>query len=97
MSDTTLHVLVVYALPDRQTIVRLQVPMGTTVAQAVEMSKLVETFPEIAAAPLACAVYGRAVSMSQFVAEGDRVEILRPLIIDPKENRRQAAARMRRT
>ena len=96
MSDETIEISVAYALPERQKIVKLRVPTGTTIAEAVEISKLVSAFPEIAAAPLACSIYGRAVALSDVLAEGDRVEILRPLIIDPKENRRQVAARTRR-
>lgn len=96
MSENELEVSVVYALPERQAIVKLRVPNGTTVADAVERSSLASRFPEIAASQLNCAIFGRAVSNSQTLIEGDRVEILRPLIADPKENRRQAAARTRR-
>lgn len=82
---------VVYALADRQEIVQLAVPAKTTVAEAVEQSGLLQRFPEIAALPLSCAVYARVVELTSVVGEGDRIEILRPLLIDPKENRRQAA------
>ena len=83
---------VVYALADRQEIVRLTVPATTTIAEAVERSGLIARFPEIAALPLNCAVYARVVELTSVVGEGDRIEILRPLLIDPKENRRQVAA-----
>jgi len=86
-------VQVVYALPDRQAIVTLDVPEGTTVSEAVALSGLVGRFPEIGAAPGDCAIYGRLVPPNHVLAAQDRVEILRPLLIDPKENRRQAAAR----
>jgi putative ubiquitin-RnfH superfamily antitoxin RatB of RatAB toxin-antitoxin module len=75
--------------------VRLNVPAGTTVGAAVRLSSLPIQFPEIEAAPLNCAIFGRAVALDQVVAAGDRVEVLRPLLIDPKESRRQAAARNR--
>jgi uncharacterized protein len=91
----SLRIRVVYALPDRQVIVSLQVPPGTTVADAVARSKLLEKFPEAAARPLACAVFGRAVPLTYELREGDRVEILRPLLIDPKQSRREAAERSR--
>lgn len=87
---------VVYALADRQEVVKLTVAATTTVAEAVERSGLVERFPEIAASPLNCAVYARIVELASVVGEGDRIEILRPLLIDPKENRRQVAAAARR-
>ena len=85
---------VVYALAGRQEIVRLTVPPTTTIAEAVVRSGLIERFPEIAALPLHCAVYARVVELTSVVGEGDRIEILRPLLIDPKENRRQVAAAM---
>lgn len=88
-----IRISVVYALPDRQSAVDLTVPATTTVEQAVARSGLLERFPQIAAQPLQCAVFGRAVALSDPLAEGDRVEILRPLQIDPKVSRRQAAAR----
>lgn len=83
---------VVYALADRQEIVKLAVASTTTVAEAVQRSGLLQRYPEIAAAPLNCAVYSRIVEPTSVVAAGDRIEILRPLLIDPKENRRQVAA-----
>jgi len=96
MQATEIAISVVYALPQRQTIVELRVPRGTTAAEAVSRSSLPSRFPELANAPLHCAIFGRAVALTYAVEEGDRVEILRPLLIDPKESRRQAAARARK-
>jgi len=90
-----LRVSVVYALPDQQALVELLVPAGTTVEEAVVRSGLLERFPQITTQPLHCALYGRGVALAQLLTRGDRVEILRPLSIDPKEGRRQAAARSR--
>ena len=90
-----MRVWVVYALPDRQSVQELELPQSATVADAVARSGLLQRFPEIADAPLACAIYGRAVVDSQVLCAGDRVEILRPLQVDPKESRRRAAARGR--
>jgi putative ubiquitin-RnfH superfamily antitoxin RatB of RatAB toxin-antitoxin module len=89
------RVSVVYALPDRQALRELELPDSATVAEAVARSGLLEQFPEIRSTPLACAIYGRAVVDSQVLRAGDRVEILRPLRVDPKESRRRAAARGR--
>jgi putative ubiquitin-RnfH superfamily antitoxin RatB of RatAB toxin-antitoxin module len=89
------RVSVVYALPDRQVLRELELPDSATVAEAVARSGLLEQFPEIGSTPLACAIYGRAVVDSQVLRAGDRVEILRPLQVDPKESRRRAAARSR--
>jgi uncharacterized protein len=88
-----MRVWVVYALPDRQAVEELELPESATVAEAVARSGLLQRFPEIGARPLACAIFGRAVADSQVLRAGDRVEILRPLLVDPKESRRRAAAR----
>jgi putative ubiquitin-RnfH superfamily antitoxin RatB of RatAB toxin-antitoxin module len=90
-----MRVWVVYALPDRQAVQELDVPESATVAEAVARSGLLQKFPEIAERPLACAIYGRAVADSQGLRADDRVEILRPLLVYPKECRRRAAARGR--
>jgi uncharacterized protein len=89
------RVSVVYALPDRQALRELELADSATVAEAVARSGLLEQFPEIRNRPLACAIYGRVVVDSQVLRAGDRVEILRPLQVDPKESRRRAAARGR--
>ncbi len=91
----TMRVWVVYALPDRQAVQELQLPESATVADAVARSGLLQQFPEIGDRPLACAIYGRPVADSQALCADDRVEILRPLQVDPKESRRRAAARGR--
>jgi uncharacterized protein len=95
MANESVAISLVYALPDRQHVVKLSVPPGTTVAQAIELSNVREQFQERGAAPLNCAIYGRIVTLTHIVAAGDRIEILRPLLIDPKENRRQLAAKNR--
>jgi uncharacterized protein len=92
-----MRVWVVYALPERQVVQELELPESATVAEAVARSGLVQQFPEIGERPLACAIYGRAVADSHVLSADDRVEILRPLQVDPKESRRRAAARGRTT
>lgn len=92
MADSApIRITVVYALPERQASVDLEVPEQTSVADAVARSGLAARFADIASRPLACAIYGRSVPLTRRVRDGDRVEILRPLTIDPKENRRQTA------
>jgi uncharacterized protein len=91
----TLRVRVVYALPDQQLGVSLEVAAGSSAAEAITRSGLLEKFPEAASQPLACAIFGRAVPLSYQLRDGDRVEILRPLLIDPKQSRRAAADRSR--
>jgi len=96
MERELISISVVYALPERQTIVELKVPKGTSVGEAVSLSQLGMRFTQIAESALQCAIFGRVVPTTHLVAPGDRVEILRPLLIDPKESRRQAAVRGRR-
>ncbi len=90
-----LRVRVIYALADQQASVDLQLPPGTSLTDAVDRSGLLRKFPEAATAPLQCAIFGRAVPLTYQLRDGDRIEILRPLLIDPKESRRAAAERSR--
>ncbi len=99
MTGKTIHVEVAYALPDRQKLLMLQVPVGTTALQAVHLSNIGEEFPdlEVDAAPMG--IFGQALGVrgmptpdQYLLREGDRVEIYRPLIADPKEVRKQRAA-----
>ena len=86
-----MRVWVVYALPDRQSVQELQLPEAATVAEAVARSGLLQEFPELGDRPLACAIFGRAVADSHLLRADDRVEILRPLQVDPKDRRRAVA------
>lgn len=90
-----LRIRVIYALPDQQVTVDLQLPHGTLLSEAVTRSGLLQKFPEAAASPLSCAIFGRAVPLTYELRDGDRIEILRPLLIDPKQSRREAAQRSR--
>jgi putative ubiquitin-RnfH superfamily antitoxin RatB of RatAB toxin-antitoxin module len=91
-----LHVSVVYALPEQQHLIEVTLPARATVQDAVNKSALLRKFPEIGGRGLACAIFSRPVALTTALHEGDRVEILRPLLIDPKENRRRSATRARR-
>lgn len=82
---------VVYAKPERQVLLTLSVPKGTTLLQAVQLSGLLTLFPEIGQNHLKLGVFGVICPPEQFVNLGDRVEIYRPLLNDPKEARRQRA------
>lgn len=89
-----IHVEVAYALPNKQRIVKLDVPNGTTALQAVSMSKLDEVFEDLVVGPdIKLGVWGKAVTGDRVLAMGERVEIYRPLLIDPKEVRKARAAR----
>jgi putative ubiquitin-RnfH superfamily antitoxin RatB of RatAB toxin-antitoxin module len=88
-----LAVTVAYALPECQSVMQVEVPAGTTALEAVQRSGMLQRFPEIASRPLELAVFGRKVQPTMSLKPGDRVEILRPLLNEPKETRRQLAGR----
>ena len=95
MDKQTLVVEVVYALPDKQKLLSLSVPRGTTVREVALRSGMDAFFPglDLANAPLG--IFGKAVTKpdERLIEEGERVEIYRPLIADPKEVRKQRAAK----
>ncbi len=87
----TLHVEVVFALPDRQELIALEIEEGATVGDVIERSQIAQRFPEhdLAAAPVG--IWGRIVARDEHVGDGDRVEIYRPLHKDPRTARRERA------
>jgi len=90
-----IKVEVAYATPEKQKILALDVPVGTTVYQAAEMSGIVNEFPEIQLEEAKMGLFGKAVRApkDEVLREMDRVEIYRPLIIDPKVARANRAAK----
>jgi len=86
-----LEVAVACGLPDRQKIIAISVAPGTTARAAVEISGIAADFPELVVADSPLAVFGQPVDDSYLLQSGDRVEICRPLRMDPREARRQAA------
>ena len=90
MADS-ITVEVVYALPQRQELVRLTLPAGSTVQQAIEASGLVQKHPDIDFAGNKVGVFGKLSKPDAPLRDRDRVEIYRPLIADPKEVRRKRA------
>jgi len=82
-----------YALPDEQTLLSFDVDEGTTVSQLIELSGILEQFPEIDLGKTnKIGVFGKLTKPNTVLREKDRVEIYRPLIADPKEVRRRRAA-----
>lgn len=90
-ADESLEVQVVYALPDRQKVYSIRVPAGTTIADAVRTSGVLEECPAIELAAVKLGVYGHKAAPDQVVRAGDRIEIYRPLMADPKVVRRERA------
>lgn len=98
----TIPVEVAYALPERQCIVAMQVPEGTTALEAVMRSGICNEFPQIDPHNDAMGIFskplngkGRPLPADYQLQSGDRVEIYRPLQIDPKQARLQRARKER--
>ena len=83
---------VVYALPAEQWIVSVPYVEGITAGEAARRSGLMESHGEICARPLVLGLFGTEIGQDHVLADGDRVEICRPLSADPREMRRRAVA-----
>ena len=79
-----------FALPQRQVIAKVTVAAGTTAAEAIALSNIRSIFPEIEKQPKV-GIFSRKVALDHQLQAGDRVEIYRPLLADPKEVRRRKA------
>lgn len=90
MSDK-IAVEVAYALPQKQYLQRVTLDEGATVEQAIQTSGLLTLRVDIDLAKNKVGIYSRPAKLDDVVHDGDRVEIYRPLIADPKELRRQRA------
>ncbi|WP_296935251.1 RnfH family protein [uncultured Marinobacter sp.] len=84
-----MQVEVAYARPDRQEIVPVNVPEGTTALEAAKLSGITDIFPEIDPDTIDMGVFGKVIKdpAAHVLREGDRVELYRPLKIDPKQAR----------
>lgn len=83
---------VAYAKPDVQVIIPLYVDIGTTLEQAIQLSGILDNFPEIDLSKNKVGIFSKLAKKDVELREKDRVEIYRPLIADPKEVRKQRAA-----
>lgn len=88
-----LSVEVAYALRDRQVLIALDMEAGSTVRGAIERSGLLAQFPEIDLVQDQVGVFGKLVELDTLLRDGDRVEIYRPLIADPRDARREKVRR----
>ncbi len=86
-----IEVEVAYATPKRQVLLRVSVPQGCTLADAIERSGIRKEWPQIEVDPSRVGIFGRKRSLDTVLRAGDRVEIYRELIADPKEARRRRA------
>ncbi|WP_064791872.1 RnfH family protein [Shewanella woodyi] len=82
---------VIYALPTQQKRVQVKVAPGTTCIEAVELSEMTNFFPDIDLENVKLGIFSRLVKHTEVLVPGQRVEIYRPLIADPKDVRRKRA------
>jgi len=88
-----IKVEVAYARPDKQLILGLQAAAGITIREAIERSGILREFPEIEVEDAKVGVFSKASKLDDTLQDGDRVEIYRPLIADPKAARKKKAAK----
>lgn len=95
MAEAEITVEVVYAAVDRQLMLSVKVPAGATVRQALFLSDIGTEFPELDLAQCPVGIFGKVVANAELrtLKEGERIEIYRPLLADPKEVRRLRAAK----
>ncbi len=80
---------VCYAEADRQLWLRLEVPEDSVVEEAIHRSGILQRFPEIDLAKQKVGIFGKLVKLNSPLREGDRIEIYRPIIADPKTVKRR--------
>lgn len=90
-----IRVEVAYALPHKQALLEIQVPVGTTALAAAQQSGIANKFEGVDLDNGTLGIFGQIVAPGHVLREGDRVEIYRPLIADPKEVRKARAERAR--
>jgi len=86
-----MHIEVVLAMPEKQELLVLDLAAGATVADAIEQSGIAAMFEDFELDASKVGIFGQKVTLTQVLSDGDRVEIYRPLLVDPKEVRRQRA------
>jgi putative ubiquitin-RnfH superfamily antitoxin RatB of RatAB toxin-antitoxin module len=84
-----MNVGVCYALADRQLWLKLDVPEGSTITDAIEISGLLNQYPEIDLETQKVGIFGKITKLDAVVKDGDRVEIYRKIIADPQQVQRR--------
>jgi putative ubiquitin-RnfH superfamily antitoxin RatB of RatAB toxin-antitoxin module len=96
MAPPELRITVVYCAPGCEDLTEVVLPAGATAGDAIAACGVLERRPEIGAAAPDVGIWGRPCTLMQPLEDGDRVEIYRPLTVDPKEARRVRAEIRRR-
>jgi putative ubiquitin-RnfH superfamily antitoxin RatB of RatAB toxin-antitoxin module len=87
----TLRISVALALPGRQEVIEFELPPGSRVVDALERARAFDFFPGVDAARLRVGIWSRVCDAQTVLRDGDRVEVYRPLEVDPKAMRRARA------
>ena len=87
------RIYVTYAKAQEEFIRPLRVAPGTTVGQAIELSGVLASYPEINLVTQPVGIYGKKKTLDTLLRDRDRIEIYRPLVADPKDSRRKRAAK----
>lgn len=90
-----ISVVIAYATPEKQIEMALMAEDGCTILEAITQSKINESFPEIDLSKNAVGIFGKLATLSTVLRAGDRVEIYRSLVVDPKIARRLKAAKIK--
>ena len=85
---------IIYPLPNEQVLLTLMVDQTCTAAEAIEKSGILQQYPEIDLTTNQIGIFSRTIALSDTLREGDRIEIYRPLIVDPKEMRKRKRNRL---
>jgi len=80
----TVDAVVVYAVPGRAHLFEVRLPAGSSVGAAIQACGILSAVPELAGRQLDVGVFGRSCGLEATVRDGDRIEIYRPLTVDPK-------------
>ena len=91
-----MEIEVIYALPDKQVLLELEVDNGASIEQAIQSSGLLTDYPDIDLTAQKVGVFGKVRKLTDSLHPGDRVEIYRPLIADPKESRKKRAEKAKK-
>jgi putative ubiquitin-RnfH superfamily antitoxin RatB of RatAB toxin-antitoxin module len=91
-----LSIEVCYALPDGQTLVAVDLPEGATLQQALDASGILQRYPQIDLGTQKVGVFGKLKPLDAVLADHDRVEIYRPLLVDPKVSRQRRVEKTRK-
>ncbi len=92
MSDM-IEIEVVYGRSDKQVLLALLVPAGSSIEESINLSAINMHFPEIKISDAKVGIFSRVETLDYIVQAGDRIEIYRPLLVDPKEVRKKRAAK----